>query len=134
MNLFHYRRNTSVAAAGPGPLAISGQADANTRILCERRDQQGQVVGLRAGPELPHLGENRCGTYLKAAQSPVAADERSQPSARFALASGTLSDLPELHFKRILAKTVVCSAAQLIGAAADFNPPAALAHRVQFST
>jgi hypothetical protein len=44
------------------------------------------------------------------------------------------SDPPELHFKRILAKTVVCSAAQLIGAAADFNPPGVLAHRVQFST
>ena len=53
---------------------------------------------------------------------------------RSPLAPRTLSEPPELHFKRILAKTVICSAAQLICAAADVNPPGVLAHSVQFGT
>lgn len=53
---------------------------------------------------------------------------------RSPLAPGTLSEPPELHFKRILAKTVICSAAQLICAAADVNPTGVLAHSVQFGT
>src|ERR1017187_5650745 len=53
---------------------------------------------------------------------------------RSPLAPRTLSEPPELHFKRILAKTLICSAAQLICAAADVNPPGVLAHSVQFGT
>src|SRR2546425_3664790 len=58
MNFFHYTRSPVLQPWGL-PLAISGRADANARILRGRRDQQGQVIGLRAGAELPHLGKNR---------------------------------------------------------------------------
>jgi hypothetical protein len=41
-------RGTPVLQPWGLPLAISGRADANARILREGRDQQGRVVGLRA--------------------------------------------------------------------------------------
>src|SRR5260370_32156608 len=58
MYFFHYTRSPVLQPRGL-PLAISRRADANARIVRGRRDQQGQVIGLRAGAELLHLGENR---------------------------------------------------------------------------
>jgi len=56
------------------------------------------------------------------------------PSVSLRPRDALISEPPELHFKRILAKTVICSAAQLICAAADFNPLGVLAHSIQFGT
>ena len=76
MNFFHYTRSPVLQPWGL-PLAISGRADANARIFRGRRDQQGQVIGLRAGLNCRTSVRIVCGTYLKAAESPAAAGERS---------------------------------------------------------
>ena len=104
------------------PTDVSGVS----RDLSRKPGKEATRLGGRADPVSGYAGFTASGPVFEWLVIPV--------RPRSAFAPGTLSEPPELHFKRILAKTVICSAAQLICAAADVNPPGVLAHSVQFGT
>ena len=108
-----------------------------------------QNIGVKISASVSGVARGLLDTLLRGGVLSLRAlsgsGERSLPQRDFRSASplsevpvsrpvGMPSEPPELHFKRVLAKTVICSTAQLISAAADFNPAGLLAHRVQFGT